>query len=178
MDLFKKSEGQSLLPNRLVRELGKITNAATIKAILYFYLRVNGSSLSLNQLLSDRAFVSLFHSTAEAKKALAEAVLGKLILALPVEGDTFYFAASEEGYENYQKTSASRPEILPTATVVPTPNIYVLYEENVGILSPLIAQELGNLEEQYPMGWIYEAFKEAALQNKKRSFHCAAKYTG
>jgi len=48
------------------------------------------------------------------------------------------------------------------------PNIFVLYEQNIGLLSPLIADELKDAAEQYPADWIEAAFREAVLHNKRK----------
>ncbi|MBM3945117.1 MAG: hypothetical protein FJ317_06465, partial [SAR202 cluster bacterium] len=40
-------------------------------------------------------------------------------------------------------------------------NIFVLYEDNIGTLSPLIAEELREAEKRYPAQWVSDAFKEA-----------------
>ncbi len=45
------------------------------------------------------------------------------------------------------------------------PNIFVLYEQNIGLLQPLIAEELREAERTYPMSWIEEAFRIAAERN-------------
>ena len=47
------------------------------------------------------------------------------------------------------------------------PNIYTLYEENIGPLTALIAEELREAEETYPADWIEEAFREAVRMNKR-----------
>jgi DnaD/phage-associated family protein len=47
------------------------------------------------------------------------------------------------------------------------PNIYTLYEESIGTISPLIADELRAAEEEYPPPWIEAAFREAAAQNRR-----------
>src|SRR5579863_5694102 len=39
------------------------------------------------------------------------------------------------------------------------PNIFTLYEQNVGILTPLLAEELREAEREYPRDWIEEAFR-------------------
>ncbi len=49
----------------------------------------------------------------------------------------------------------------------PLPDIYTLYEQNVGMLTPLIAEELKDAEKQYSADWIRDAIKEAALHNKR-----------
>ena len=47
------------------------------------------------------------------------------------------------------------------------PNIFVLYEENIGMLSPMLAEELKDAEENYPAQWVSEAFAIAAGENKR-----------
>ena len=46
----------------------------------------------------------------------------------------------------------------------PQPNIYTLYEENIGMLTPMIADELREAEKLYPEDWIKAAIKEAVNQ--------------
>jgi DnaD/phage-associated family protein len=45
--------------------------------------------------------------------------------------------------------------------------IFVLYEENLGMITPLIADELLEAEKRYPPAWIAAAFREAAELNKR-----------
>jgi DnaD/phage-associated family protein len=47
------------------------------------------------------------------------------------------------------------------------PNIYALYEQNIGLLLPLIADELRDAEAHYPPDWIESSFREAVQQNKR-----------
>jgi DNA replication protein len=47
------------------------------------------------------------------------------------------------------------------------PNIYKLYEDNIGMLTPMIADELSEAEKLYPQDWIRDAIKEAVLYNKR-----------
>ncbi|MHB1160694.1 MAG: DnaD domain-containing protein [Chloroflexota bacterium] len=47
------------------------------------------------------------------------------------------------------------------------PTIYDLYEQNVGLLTPLIAEELQQAEEAYPPEWIEAAFREAVSYNRR-----------
>ena len=46
-------------------------------------------------------------------------------------------------------------------------NIFVLYEQNIGMITPMIAEELQEAEKLYPPRWIEEAFKEAVTLNKR-----------
>jgi len=48
------------------------------------------------------------------------------------------------------------------------PNIYMLYEQNIGMLPPLLAEELREAEAHYPPEWIEESFRLATQQNKRR----------
>jgi DnaD/phage-associated family protein len=47
------------------------------------------------------------------------------------------------------------------------PTIYDLYEQNIGLLTPLLAEELCEAVESYPAAWIEDAFREAVAQNKR-----------
>ena len=63
----------------------------------------------------------------------------------------------------------------PAAPVpVERPNIFALYEDNVGMLSPLIADKLKEAEEAYPQEWIEVAFGEAVSNNKRSWSYIAA----
>jgi len=49
----------------------------------------------------------------------------------------------------------------------PTVNIFAIYEQNIGMITPMIAEELKEAEKLYPSQWIEEAFKEAVTLNKR-----------
>jgi DnaD/phage-associated family protein len=51
---------------------------------------------------------------------------------------------------------------------VERPTIFLLYEQNVGLLTPLVAEELREAEERYPAEWVEEAFRLAIQQNKRK----------
>jgi DNA replication protein len=50
---------------------------------------------------------------------------------------------------------------------VDRPNVFVLYEQNIGLLTPMIAEELREAERLYPADWIASAFHEAVVLNKR-----------
>lgn len=63
----------------------------------------------------------------------------------------------------YRPGDAHRPvEILPER-----PNIFALYEANIGALTPLIADELRDAEAEYPAAWLEEALRLAVEHNKR-----------
>jgi DnaD/phage-associated family protein len=48
------------------------------------------------------------------------------------------------------------------------PNIFELYEDNIGLLSPILADELREAEEIYPATWIEDAFRIAVTNNVRK----------
>jgi len=62
-------------------------------------------------------------------------------------------------------------EVVPRAGWVALPEqrpgIYDLYEQNIGLITPLIAEELQAAEEEYPPEWIEDAFREAVSYNRR-----------
>jgi DnaD/phage-associated family protein len=50
---------------------------------------------------------------------------------------------------------------------VERPNVFVLYEQNIGPLTPMIADALREVEEDYPHAWIEEAIEQAVLNNAR-----------
>jgi DNA replication protein len=61
---------------------------------------------------------------------------------------------------------AERPALSAEAPVE-RPNIFALYEQNIGLLTPIIAEELLEAEKLYPPDWIEEAFRQAAEYNRR-----------
>jgi DnaD/phage-associated family protein len=55
----------------------------------------------------------------------------------------------------------------PVPAPLPRPGIYELYEQNVGLLTPLLAEELRDAEQKYPPEWIEDAFREAVSYNRR-----------
>lgn len=101
---------------------------------------------------------------------------GTLLRAVPQNGnleDTVYFLNSPRGRAAIQ--AIQRGEwALPNqphpavALAVEQPNIYKLYEQNIGPLTPLVAEMLQDAEKTYPEDWIAEAFKIAVEKNVRR----------
>lgn len=107
--------------------------------------------------------------------ALNRAVTHHILLCAPVtldgEAHALYFLNTERGRKGIAQVEAGhwqpgdlhRPvEILPER-----PNIYTLYEQNIGPLTPMIAEELKDAEATFPVEWITEAIKIAVKMNKR-----------
>ncbi len=48
------------------------------------------------------------------------------------------------------------------------PNIFVLYEQNIGPLTPILAERLRDIEESYPPNWFGEAIQTAVEHNVRK----------
>jgi DnaD/phage-associated family protein len=55
----------------------------------------------------------------------------------------------------------------PTPLPTERPTIFSLYEQNIGILTPMLVVELREAEEAYPSEWLTDAIREAVRSNKR-----------
>ncbi|MCH8052144.1 MAG: DnaD domain protein, partial [Chloroflexi bacterium] len=98
---------------------------------------------------------------------------GTLIRALSGEtaggsSGVVYAVNSPSNYRALESLSDVRlQEPLPPAPGEAAPNIFALYEENIGSITPLIADELKDAEKRYPAEWVREAVREAVELNKR-----------
>lgn len=53
------------------------------------------------------------------------------------------------------------------ASAGPRPDVFRLYEENIGVITPMAAERLKDMEVEYPREWIAEAFGQAVLSNAR-----------
>lgn len=81
------------------------------------------------------------------------------------ESDRRTVARIQSGELALTGLKAGRPG--PRAEPEETPNVFALYEQNIGMLTPMIADELREAEEQYPEEWIKDAIREAVSLNKR-----------
>ncbi|MBN1135278.1 MAG: DnaD domain protein [Anaerolineae bacterium] len=86
-------------------------------------------------------------------------------------GSDWYFANTEKGRQAVNDLLAGKwtpgEPGKPLLLQAHRPNIFVLYEQNIGPLTPLLAEQLQDAEKSYPALWIEDAFKEAAELNKR-----------
>lgn len=88
-------------------------------------------------------------------------------------GEAYYFLNSPRGRAAVQAVQRGEwqpgEEPRPGVTLeVERPNIFRLYEQNVGPLTPLIGEMLQEAEKTYPPTWVEEAFKIAVEKNVRR----------
>jgi DNA replication protein len=88
-------------------------------------------------------------------------------------GNALFFLNSEAGRREFEKLAREVPPPQAgvdtnAAAVVDRPNIFLLYEQNIGTLTPLITEELREAEREYPPDWIEDAFRIAVRRNVRR----------
>lgn len=111
------------------------------------------------------------------RQALNQAVSRGTILCLKLERDgeahELYFVNDDAGRKAAEKIESGELKVGALAKAEPCPvsreqpNIFTLYEKNIGMLTPIIAEELKEAEKLYPASWIQDAFKEAVDLNKR-----------
>jgi DnaD/phage-associated family protein len=105
-------------------------------------------------------------------KLLEKLVKDKILVKVNSADDSSYFINSPRGRaaaELALSGSLFMNEDKPRATLnIIRPNIFRLYEENIGPLTPLIADSLRDAEETYPEEWIEEAIQIAVANNVRR----------
>ena len=112
----------------------------------------------------------------ELRRSLEGAVARGTLLHLALERDggieDLYFLNTETDRRAVARIVSGELQIGTLAREEPTgererPNIFTLYEENIGMLTPMIAEELKEAEGHYPASWIEDAFREAVSLNKR-----------
>jgi DnaD/phage-associated family protein len=67
-----------------------------------------------------------------------------------------------------QRVSVESGEAFePVPSLISRSNIFNLYEQNIGMITPMMADELKEAEKRYPGSWIDQAFREAVALNKR-----------
>jgi DNA replication protein len=139
--------------------------------------------VSFQELLGDDSLTSSLRGEKSKPETALQNALEKavergtlLLLAMEKDGvsEDIYFLNTASNREVVEKIQDGELELSGLQTTgrkyVPpeeVPDIYTLYEENIGILTPMIADELREAEKLYPKDWINDAIKEAVLHNKR-----------
>ena len=108
-------------------------------------------------------------------EALERAVARGTLLRVATPGDadrTYFLLNSPRGRataEALQQGTWSPDDEMPAGSLqAERPNIFVLYEQNIGALTPLIAETLHEAEATYPAPWIEAAMRIAVENNVRR----------
>jgi DNA replication protein len=166
--------------------LPQIDHLGELKLTLYTFWRLNQIEGAFQYIpgtyfLQNEKFLASMGATIdEAKVALEDALVrviehGILLKAVvPGEqGDeAYYFLNSPRGRAALRAIQSGqwKPILQNQSSELPDqepPNIFRLYEENIGSLTPLIAESLGEAEDTYPAHWIEEAIRISVERNKR-----------
>jgi DNA replication protein len=155
-----------------------IDNLAELKLTLYCFWLLHQREgdiryIRWRDLAEDNALLEALGGLQIAQSALEGAVQRGTLLAASVgQGEPLYFLNSPRGREaikaweegRWQPSQADQPVALAPSA----PNIFALYEQNIGMITPIIAERLKELEKEYPAQWLREAI-EQAVENNSRS---------
>ncbi|MFQ5434291.1 MAG: DnaD domain-containing protein [Anaerolineae bacterium] len=164
-----------------------IDNLAELKVTLYAFWSLTQKEgrvryLRLADFLNDTAFIkglapTLNLATEALMDGLERAVARGTFLHINVESADgqmdLYFLNTEKGRAAVEGITRGewRPnpdEDEPITLLVERPNVFVLYEQNIGPLTPMIADELRDAEQTYPARWIEEAIQQAVASNVRK----------
>jgi DNA replication protein len=189
---FTDSESFTQLPDTFFHQLlNQIDDAAELKVTLYFLWRVehmDGPFRALREADFDAQALGL--SADEVRSAIEKALERGSILKVekarvakssqrePSRNDVmnYFLLNSPRGRAVVQSIESGKwdPEVADSAAAFERPNIFRLYEENIGPLTPLIADALKDAEETYSAEWVADTI-DLAVRNNKRSWrYCEA----
>jgi DnaD/phage-associated family protein len=103
--------------------------------------------------------------------ATARESVVQVVLTIDGHDERWYVPASAEN-----RTSLERVIVEPGAWPVAgteaiiaatAPSVFSLYEKNIGMLTPLLTDQIETAMELYPLGWIEDAIGEAVVYNKR-----------
>ncbi|MGQ9585662.1 MAG: DnaD domain-containing protein [Anaerolineae bacterium] len=191
MDAFRGFGGGRVplvpLPEQFFRELlPRLDDLAELKVTLYcFWLlsRKKGEhrfltrrELEEDQILRDALQTDLESGEqalwAGLERAVARGTLLRLVGRAAGQETDCFVLNTERGRELVRRVQEGRvvldvPEVPHGDWVPERPNIFALYEQNIGLLQPLLVEELREAEETYPPEWIEEAFRLAVRRNAR-----------
>jgi DnaD/phage-associated family protein len=171
---FTSSETFTQVPDTLFRLLGEIDDLNELKVTLYVLWRIEHMEGAFRQIcrseiLEDQAFMQgLPLKSLDAGLALA-VERGTLLLVRNAQGG-FYFLNSPRGRASAEAMQKGdwRASAGVSAPPREVPNSFKLYEENIGPLTPLIADTLKDAEKTYSPEWLAEAIELAVKQNARK----------
>ncbi|MDO8491000.1 MAG: DnaD domain protein [Dehalococcoidia bacterium] len=179
---FPSRQTYTPLPGLFFTEvLPEIQDISELKTTLWLFWAIQRKKgyprfVSAGELSAETTLVRAVGGQDELRQGLALAVDRGTVLRLGVQQDgrkqDLYFlntAADSEALlrvESGEISLGALPHKEP-ASAVETPSIFSLYEQNIGVLTPLIAEQLKEAEKLYPVSWIEDAFREAAELNKR-----------
>ena len=124
--------------------------------------------VSLDELINSDMLKQMDRNQLE--EGISKAVQRGTFIHLAAEKRNLYFLNAEPERKALEKihTGELKPGSLEEKAFIKNEkNIFTLYEENIGQLTPMLAEELKEAEKTYSLEWIEEAIKEAVALNKR-----------
>ncbi|MCK4369284.1 MAG: DnaD domain protein [Dehalococcoidales bacterium] len=184
------------LPNSFFSTLlPQISNIAELKTTLHifralYHKRGYPRFTTYRELLGDKSLMSSLKGEARPpdevlRHALKMAAKRGTILHLALDRDgtpeDIYFLNTESDKQTMAKIQNGKLNLSGLKAKEPTlieteeqPDIFTLYEQNIGMLTPMIADELRDALKVYPENWIRDAIKEAVSHNKRKWSYISA----
>jgi DnaD/phage-associated family protein len=167
---------------RLLPEIDSLVELKVILHFLWVHYRQTRQAISKNELLTDETLIqSLALIDEDVEHALTQglnrAVERGLLLHIQLETKDglhdLYFLNSERGRQAHAKVTEGELGVVATsgmeiAPPAKRPNIFDLYEANIGLISPILADELKDAENSYQQEWIEDAIKIAVENNARK----------
>ena len=175
----------NLFLNQLMPDISDITELKTTLHIMEMLYCKKGYPrfVTSSELLSNPGLINSLKSTDKSaeealRNALENAVNRETLIHLITEEDgkkeDIYFLNTQPDRQAVTRIKNGELKLpgqkavarMPASTDEPS-NIFALYEDNIGMLTPMISEELKEAEKLYPIIWIQDAIKEAVSLNKR-----------
>jgi len=109
-----------------------------------------------------------FFNTARSRKIVKELQGAEMLPASLLTEDVQTTQAVGAGMVKHANAGSNgHQEKARIQVQIERPNIFVLYEQNIGLLTPMIGSQLEDAADHYPADWIEAAFSEAVQRNKR-----------
>lgn len=124
------------------------------------------------------SFEKLAKGRAGLVRGLEACVASGVLLGVTIGGaggeERCYFVNNPASRRAVGRVRAGLLRLKPESVALPEPgseeerpNIFRLYEEHIGTITPIMGDRLIAAEERYPAAWIPEAFREASELNRR-----------
>ncbi len=165
---FTSSETFTQLPDSLIHLLKEMDDAAELKVTLYAIWRIEHIEGHFRALCeTDFEAEALGMGLEEIQSGLRKSVERGTMLRAQHDADVYYFLNSPRG--RLAAEAFEQGQWRESAKIFSAPmnksNIFRLYEENIGALTPLLSDMLREAEKNYPGVWFEEAFEIAVSRN-------------
>lgn len=169
---FTSSETFTQVPDSFIQMLNQIEDVAELKVTLYAIWRIEHMEGNFRAMCeTDFEEAALGLKVDEIQRGLGKAVERGIMLRSTHEApsgedkDVFYFLNSPRGRLSAEAFAKGQWREAMRAYVPNKSNLFKLYEENIGALTPLLADKLKEAEKDYPSAWFEEAIEIAVSRN-------------